>query len=302
MSKVDDLVYDLGYLAAFDSHPIDMEKYKNDGNYLLQVSQENTQLLINKLYDLPQEEDEEGLFIETPKPENLLPREKPVPKPKEPSKWELLAKRKGIKSKDKDKLVYSEQHDEFRTRYGYKSKNEVPEDWVIEQKQNEEIDPSVDPFLEKRLKKKKKKEIEKLNQLGNLAKTAKAQGRLIPGSITDKIKKKNKKNILDKFDIAKLSTASLGKFDPKLKGEPKRSAIKQKSKQQFETNDFKKEEISNQESILNRVLKVQEAKQNKLVNKAVNVFQKTSEKKTKKNKKGKLLAQNKSRWYNQSDD
>lgn len=300
MSKVDDLVYDIGYLTAFDSHPIDLEKLKKDENYLLQVSQENTQLLINRLYDLPQEEEDEGLFIEMPKPDTLLPREKPVPKKKEASKWELLAKRKGIKNRDKDKLVYSEAHDEFRTRYGYKSKNEVPEDWAIPAKK--EDDPSIDPFLAKRMKKKKKQEIEKMNQIGNLAKTAKAQGRFLPGSVTDKIKKRNKKKILDQFDIAKLSTASLGKFDPKLKGEPKRSAIKQRSKQQFETNDFNKNEISNQESILNRVLRVQEDKQNRITSKAVNVFQKSSEKKTKKTKKGKLLAQNKSRWYNQSEE
>jgi regulator of ribosome biosynthesis len=62
-----------------------------------------------------------------------VPREKPLPKPKEPTRWELLAKRKGIKSVKKDKLVYSEAHDEFRTRYGFKSKNEGEDmrNWIV---------------------------------------------------------------------------------------------------------------------------------------------------------------------------
>ena len=95
-------------------------------------------MLVDRFFQLPrQTENQDGIFVELPPPEVLLPREKHVPVPKTPTRWEELKKRKNMKKSNEDKLVYSERHDEFRTRYGFRSKNEGQEDdeWVIEDNQ-----------------------------------------------------------------------------------------------------------------------------------------------------------------------
>lgn len=298
--KADDLTYDLGNLCAYDIHSIDLDTYKKDTNYLISHTQESVQFMFNKLYDLTKTEEEDGLYVQLPVPDTILPREKPIPTPKPPTRWELLAKRKGIVKHDKDKLVYSEDHDEFRTRYGYKSKNEKPQDWVIEAKSHYDYSQIEDPFMEKSLMKKKQKEIASMNQIGNMSKQLQAEGRTLPSSMTDKLKRRNKKKILDSFDIAKMSTASMGNFDRKLKNEPKRSVVKRKEKQAFAPNEYTANEKADQSSILNRVLKTQEEKQKRLTTRAVGVFQQVSEKQTLKKKKMTLMAQNKSRWYSKA--
>lgn len=76
---MDDLIYDIGNLCAYDTHPIDMEQYKaNSMEYLKQTATENMQLLINKIFQLPTEHTEDGLFASLPAPTTILPREKPV--------------------------------------------------------------------------------------------------------------------------------------------------------------------------------------------------------------------------------
>ena len=63
-----------------------------------------------------------------------MPREKPLPKPKEPTKWELFAKKKGIAPKAKDgKLVFDEATKEWVPKWGYKGANKgVENDWLVE--------------------------------------------------------------------------------------------------------------------------------------------------------------------------
>ena len=55
-----------------------------------------------------------------PKPTTVLPREKPIPKPKPLTKWQKFAQKKGIVKKKRSKLVYDEDADEWRRRHGYK--------------------------------------------------------------------------------------------------------------------------------------------------------------------------------------
>eukprot|EP01080_Neovahlkampfia_damariscottae_P005428 gene5428-9241_t len=302
--KVDDLVYDFGNLTALDTHPLNIEEYnKNKEEYLLNSSTENVQLFVTKLFEQNDlEEDEEGIHFELPSSEIRLPREKSLPKPKEPTRWEVLAKKKNILKQPKDKLVYSEAHDEFRTRYGYKSKNEGEDqrNWIVEAKPSDAL--GIDPFLEKRLKKKKMKEVQSVNELSNISKRAKAEGRLIPNAIKEatsrSAKKKRQKHNLDLLEVAKNSTASIGNFDKKVKGEPKKNEIHTKNKQRFAPNSISSAEKTEQSKLLNRILKTQDEKNNrKLKSKASNVYQKNIEKQSRMNKKGALLGQNKSRWY-----
>ena len=72
-----------------------------------------------------------------------MPRFKPLPTPKQPTKWELFAKKKGIGkfntalgASDKErrkKMVYDEEKGEWAPRWGYKGKNkEAENEWIVE--------------------------------------------------------------------------------------------------------------------------------------------------------------------------
>lgn len=63
-----------------------------------------------------------------------LPREKPLPTEKVPTKWEKFAAKKGIKDKKKEgKLVFDEETQEWVPKWGYKGRNKDGEqDWIVE--------------------------------------------------------------------------------------------------------------------------------------------------------------------------
>jgi regulator of ribosome biosynthesis len=74
-----------------------------------------------------------------------LPRWKPLPKPKAPTKWETFARKKGIgkfggnmtggaKLEDRRKnMVYDEESGEWVKKWGYKGKNKGTDgDWLVE--------------------------------------------------------------------------------------------------------------------------------------------------------------------------
>lgn len=75
----------------------------------------------------------------------MLPRWKPLPKPKAPTKWELFARKKGIGKyggnlkggaaleERKKNLVYDEESGEWVKKWGYKGKNKQAEnEWLVE--------------------------------------------------------------------------------------------------------------------------------------------------------------------------
>ena len=73
--------------------------------------------------------------MKLPQPSFSLPREKPLPKPREETKWEKFAKKKGVKDKKKGegKTVYDEDKGEWVPKWGYKGKNKEGEgDWIVE--------------------------------------------------------------------------------------------------------------------------------------------------------------------------
>lgn len=73
---------------------------------MLDLSRDNTQLLINSIWELPTERIDECIVAKLPEPTTVLPRLRKVPGPKPLTKWEKFAKEKGIKKKKKDKKVY----------------------------------------------------------------------------------------------------------------------------------------------------------------------------------------------------
>jgi regulator of ribosome biosynthesis len=65
----------------------------------------------------------------------MLPREKPLPKPKPLTKWERFANAKGISHSKKDKNVWDEDRQEFVARWGRDGLNKkVEEQWITEVK------------------------------------------------------------------------------------------------------------------------------------------------------------------------
>ena len=82
-----------------------------------------------------------------------MPRATKVPEPKPETKWEKFAKEKGIKKKKRERMVFDENNQEFRPRFGYKGANsgieEIP---IVEVKPGQ--DPFADPWAEARTDKK----------------------------------------------------------------------------------------------------------------------------------------------------
>jgi len=124
--------FDLGHLLVSDANPLP----QNPSNeHLSAVARDCAQVLVNQLLTVcPISSADDGLYIQLPDPITPLPREKTVPKAKEPTKWERFAAKKGIKAKKKEgKLVFDEASGEWVPRYGYKGANKQGEnDWLVE--------------------------------------------------------------------------------------------------------------------------------------------------------------------------
>ena len=83
------LEFDLGELTAFDSNPLDPTSYSSDlESCLSSAARDGAQLIINQiLTSVPLKSTPEGVLVELPDSITTLPREKPLPKAKEPTKW-----------------------------------------------------------------------------------------------------------------------------------------------------------------------------------------------------------------------
>ena len=134
--KAQPYTFDLGLMLCNDSNPL--APLENDKETVLAATARDcAQGLINQLLTvcpISRSEDDGNLQITLPAPTTQLPREKPVPKDKEKTKWEKFAAKKGIKSKPRDgKLLYDEAKGDWIPKYGYKGKNvDGGGDWLME--------------------------------------------------------------------------------------------------------------------------------------------------------------------------
>ena len=143
----------------------------------MELARDNAQLLVNQIFDLPYEMDPlMGPLALLPAQTTHVPREKHVPEPKPLTKWEKFAKEKGIKKTKKSRKVFDEQTQEFRPRFGYKSKGDL-HDWAVPVKDGE--DPYADPFAKAKLEKQSRVLKNKMAQIKNLdaADKKKAKGK-----------------------------------------------------------------------------------------------------------------------------
>lgn len=113
--------FDLGNLAAFNPHPLDAAAFQADRNAACQAEAARVfQALAARLFQLESEPAPVGRLACLPEPTTVLPREKPLPKPREPTKWELFAQRKGIQKRKRSALEWDDVTQEWRRRHGYK--------------------------------------------------------------------------------------------------------------------------------------------------------------------------------------
>jgi len=146
-----DLDYDLGNLLAVDRNTLAQSDFReNKEGFLSNLARDNTQLLVNQLFQLEHSCTDGCVVVTLPKTTTRIPREKRIPKAKPLTKWEQYAKDKGIKKRKKTKLVWDEMVKDWVPRYGYKKvQAEHAKDWLLEVPDT--ADPYEDQFTKKKL-------------------------------------------------------------------------------------------------------------------------------------------------------
>jgi regulator of ribosome biosynthesis len=153
-----DMSYDLRNLVVFNPHAVDAalltaQRDEREAQ-LAEKARIGVQQLMNKLFALPTEPSDVGPVAQLPREETTaVPREKPLPKPRAETKWEKFAKEKGIQNKKSSRMVWDDDHKEWRPNWGYKRANDgVLDQPIVEMKAGK--DPMADPWSEARAAKK----------------------------------------------------------------------------------------------------------------------------------------------------
>ncbi|XP_050214094.1 ribosome biogenesis regulatory protein homolog [Mercurialis annua] len=221
---------DLGHLLAFDPHhnfpsaPSSREELVKE---CIRKGTELVQAIAAGLFSLPSTENIDGPLVKLPPPKFKLPREKHLPRPQPPTKWETFAKARGIQNRHKDKRVYDQQTHSWKRRFGYDRVNDDKDIPILDAKMTDEV--GEDPFAKRRTEKKKRVEKQEKNRIQNLRQASKAGA--LPSHIQlaatalpitgtkAALKKVTKDDLGNVAGLASTATASGGKFDKKLQGE-----------------------------------------------------------------------------------
>jgi len=224
-----DPIIDTGNLFLHDLQPIDVKKFRGQTEEMLnQIARDNAQLLFNEIWKLPIEKVGNVVTCTLPPPTSILPREKKIPKAKPPTKWEQFAAKKGIANKKRGRMIFDEASKTWKPRFGYNRANDDTKEWCIEVPEG--ADPNEDQF-EKRVKAKKERVAKnELQRLQNIQRNSKAAA--ATGGNAKPDNKQIKAELSRDIDIAKTSTASLGKFQERL---PKEKENKRGKKRTFES-------------------------------------------------------------------
>lgn len=281
------LELDLGNMLAIDNNQMEAADLR-DPAFLLSLARDNTQLLLNSIWDLETVKVEDAVTAKFPPPSFTLPREKPVPKPKPMTKWEKYAKEKGIeKKKKKERLVWDDVVQKWIPQFGYKkAQAEADKNWAIPVKHNH--DPNEDPYekmAEDKKEKVAKNELQRLRNLARAKNVAVPSVGVAPSTKDTQAKSLSKSEDLKKAaDIARASTASLGKFQESLHKKLEKTAQTKGKKRKFESNTVdnsteKERSLNILQSITNKSSKID-------IDAAVNkqIFREDQERKTEKEK------------------
>ncbi|XP_068788692.1 ribosome biogenesis regulatory protein homolog [Struthio camelus] len=218
-----ELEFDLGNLLALDRNPPAAAGLRGAGPrreaLLRALARDNTQLLVAQLWALPAERAGGAagpLVAQLPEPAFRLPREKPPPRPRPPTRWEQFARLKGIRRRKRTSLVWDEQAKEWRRRWGYRRAGGDPaRDWAAEVPAG--ADPDEDQLAKRRREKRERVARNELNRLRNLARAHRAA---VPAAPLHPTGHQSRAELGHAARVARLSTASLGRFQPRLPKEP----------------------------------------------------------------------------------
>ncbi|KAG9218655.1 hypothetical protein PLEOSDRAFT_157417 [Pleurotus ostreatus PC15] len=210
---------DVGFLIVTDLNPIDEESYGADlESHLQKLARDGTQALISKLFSLPTTPSPDGPVAQLPPPTTQIPRSKPLPKPKPPTKWERFAAAKGIQKKVREKKIWDEEKQEWVNRWGKDGKNkEKEEQWITEVPLNADVN-----FDLVKVARDARKERVAKNEKQQLQNLKRAQG------TSSNTLEERKKQIERTVATTRISTASMGRFDKRLEGEKKLKGVKRK--------------------------------------------------------------------------
>ncbi|NXI35040.1 RRS1 protein, partial [Galbula dea] len=212
-----ELEFDLGNLLALDRNPPAAAGLRGAcprrEALLRALARDNTQLLVARLWELPAERAGGAggpLVAQLPEPTFRLPREKPPPRPRPPTRWEQFARLKGIHKRKKTSLVWDEQAKEWRRRWGYRRAGGDPaRAWLAEE----------DQFARLRREKRERVARNEFNRLRNLARAHRA-GTAVPAEPLHPTGHQSREELGHVARVARVSTASLGRFQPRLPKEP----------------------------------------------------------------------------------
>ncbi|GBG26315.1 Ribosome biosis regulatory protein-like [Hondaea fermentalgiana] len=225
---------DLGHVAAFNTTPLDPSKASSNA-YLRDMALQNLKLMFHDLMELPGVEGSKVLK-ELPQPQFKLPRHKPIPKPKPETRWEKYARENNIEKRKRERMIWDEAKQEWAPRWGFNRANDDQHDWLIEVKDNE--DPDTDKFSERRNAKKLRVLNNRKKFLRNKAEADQKQSvheveNLNVSGARSGSSKRGKSKVMNRLATAQVSTASLGRFDATMEGEPARQ-LKVSKKRKFE--------------------------------------------------------------------
>jgi len=239
------LEIDLGNFTAYNSQPIDPKSVRkaNTDEFLKTITRDSAQLFINALFSLPATRKESAVIVDLPIGTTPLPREKPLPKEKPLTRWEKFAKAKGIQKQKRSRMLFDEQAQDWKPRYGYKRANDDQNDWLIEVPENGDI--YEDQFAKRSEEKKQRITKNRTNQLKNLERTAseRIKANLPVPAVSGKnpVREVRKKELVRQLESTKFSTASVGKFDKAIENEPKVKNMGRKRKYEASTGDLQSE-------------------------------------------------------------
>lgn len=138
-------------MAAFEPSALDGAKFDKPGTKreaaCLELATSITQSLVAQVFGLPSEAAEVGRLAKLPPPSTPLPRHKPLPKPRAPTKWEIFAQQKGIQKKKRSKLVFDDAAGEYRRRFGYKRANDDNDIAIIEATNDDKAREALAPLF-----------------------------------------------------------------------------------------------------------------------------------------------------------
>ena len=254
---------------AYDPTPVEPSTFSEGvDNACHGMATKIFQALTRQLFNLPSEPAPVGRIAELPDPTSSLPREKPVPKPRPPTKWELFAQKKGITKRKRSKLEFDDTSGEWKRRYGYNRANDESAVPIIEAAPGEQTGVE-DPFTLQQREKKSRVKRNENSQLANLKAASKAGGKeVLPATLKlaavlpehGRGKPSKRKELKGELKTAvrqvATSTASLGKFDRVVSGEDiKDRRLGAAKKRKFLSVTASKEERSAQGKLVDHILR-----------------------------------------------